>query len=311
MCLPNGKYNINFSFNEINEINLATLEKLTSFEIKNSNLYDNIGYINLPATIGCHIVDGKTINLIKNAKGCATYCSTVYQVTPEENWFQPIEIFNNSDEDWIGTYFHPLHLSYHWYLSNKRVVYNGIRTKLPFSNVGCGKSISLAALIQAPKKIGLYHLRILPVQEGHAWLDILGFQPTNIQIEVVSLTSARRFQANDCRLRHSVGNVASNYIESNGLKGFLVFGPYTYLSVGKWSISWFGEFSPGNSAIRADIACNKGSEVLSGISLIQKCDTVTLEIDVIKIITDAEFRLWLDSTSYVRFDAVELKPIMI
>ena len=66
----------------------------------------------------------------------------------------------------------PINISYHWidYQNMNPFVFDGLRT--PFSFPVKPRSIqSLQVRCQAPRKTGLFLLRLSLVQEQHAWFD--------------------------------------------------------------------------------------------------------------------------------------------
>jgi len=78
----------------------------------------------------------------------------------------------------------PVLLSYHWIDSlGKRVVYGGLRTRLPH-DISSGQSVNLIATVKAPPLPGKYTLRFTMVQEHVAWFDEKGAKPLDIPVTI-------------------------------------------------------------------------------------------------------------------------------
>lgn len=83
---------------------------------------------------------------------------------------------NCSDFPWSTTLGRFIYLSYHLRsVDGKYIVYNGIRT--PIKNAVLPGCLGISAInIEAPMKIGEYHLEVTLVHEGKAWLEELGLK---------------------------------------------------------------------------------------------------------------------------------------
>lgn len=76
----------------------------------------------------------------------------------------------------------PLLLAYHWMDAEDRVThFEGRRSGLPV-DVAPGQAVTAHLLVEAPRAAGPMRLKILPVQEGVAWLEEDG---TTIDVEIV------------------------------------------------------------------------------------------------------------------------------
>ncbi len=97
-----------------------------------------------------------------------------------------VEIFNNSDFNWLFHGLNPTYLSYHWQKeSGEMVVFEGLRS--PFSELSLHYQQSLITKIHliAPLEIGVYHLILTLVKENICWFEDNGFTTTKISITVV------------------------------------------------------------------------------------------------------------------------------
>ncbi len=118
-------------------------------------------------------------------------CSTpVHTLRVNEKVTLPVTVKNPGTEIWPATgdptEGYAVHLSYHWLdEAGTVVVLDGARTKLP-QDLAPGKSVSLAATIQAPVKTGNFTLRLTMVQEKVAWFDDKGAQLLDMPVTVTA-----------------------------------------------------------------------------------------------------------------------------
>jgi len=111
------------------------------------------------------------------------------QVNAGDSFLILAKLFNNSDQDWHTLDKFPLSLSYHWQtLAGETVIQDGLRTALPATQVAPGEQLDVRMHIKAPNKAGCYQLVVLPVQDGSAWFDKLGFVPSSHEITVAPQT---------------------------------------------------------------------------------------------------------------------------
>lgn len=68
--------------------------------------------------------------------------------------------------------------------SGELVVADGERTPLPY-NLSPGESVTLNAIVKAPKQPGKYKLILTMVQENVAWFNDQGANSSEIDIKVI------------------------------------------------------------------------------------------------------------------------------
>ena len=96
----------------------------------------------------------------------------------------PVTVTNRGNGVFPTTGANPVTLGYHWYDAQGRtVVYDGARTKLP-ADLAPGASVALAAQVIAPATGGTFTLKLDLVQEGVAWLSMMGVATGDRQVSV-------------------------------------------------------------------------------------------------------------------------------
>lgn len=311
-ALPEGSYDVGFSFCEnifSHSQELAYLEKMGSIQIKINRRPLSLGYVSLPIMITHHHCDQYIAHLPADRRGRIIIILPALIITTGEQWSQPVELCNESENCWYNLHFTPLQLTYRWLKENgDEEDVDGLITSLNFVRLAKGEIFHAELNVQAPELPGRYKLQVLPVQENVAWCDEFGFCIGEMELEVVSHSMHRHYAATDCRLIHQVGQRTPGAITSDGREGFLVFGPYTLLAEGNYSIHFRGHFSPNDSIVKMEVAYGSGSFILAEIVLAHKCDLVTLEFSVAKIISDAEFRVWVSADAYAELSEIFLEP---
>ncbi|WP_028325361.1 Wzt carbohydrate-binding domain-containing protein [Desulfatirhabdium butyrativorans] len=97
-----------------------------------------------------------------------------------------VNVYNQSDQDWIGDGNHPIYLSYHWRQSNGDVVeFDGLRTPISGRVIKAKRKTREQVIVEAPRDAGAYVLELSLVQEQVCWLEDRGFQPLCLNVEVV------------------------------------------------------------------------------------------------------------------------------
>jgi hypothetical protein len=187
--LPEGHYTAGFSLAEhlpesVRE--LAWRDVMCGFDVRNEREQRFAGYVYLPAEITLCPAGSGVEAVIVNAAGSMSVKAPVPPMRTGASSTIGVEISNRSEQAWVGNPFHPIYLSYHWLESSGNVsVYEGSRTALPQRGVGPGRSVETEAHIRAPQAPGVYQLVLTIVQEGIAWFESRGFQPAQLEVEVV------------------------------------------------------------------------------------------------------------------------------
>lgn len=311
-ALPEDGYDVGFAFAEItpdSSKQLAWFDKLTSFRISLVRQPMCAGHLSLPAVIGHRFLNDRVVRLASEGKGHMSFIDPVNQVLAGEQWQQPVHVANESPEDWVGVYSHPLNVSYHWLDSNRQIsIFDGIRNAFPNGMLRAGASTKAQIMVDAPKVPGVYTLQAMPIQESHAWFDSLGFTAGEMRVEVVGHRALRRYAADDGRLFSQVGQRVAGARTSNGQEGFLVYGPYTTLAAGPWKIRWLGQFDPKIGQIQADVVCNDGTICIGLTSLSAVATEISLDVVVSEDMSRVEFRMWLDPNAVASLHSIELIP---
>ena len=311
--LPERKYEVGFAFMEklpAEDKLLAWINNVAFFQISLSRELGGVGYSSLPAAINSWTVSTRVATLVEEGMGSVRFSAGVSQVVVGECWKMPIVIRNESNQDWLGTYFHPINVSYHWLSENGvAVLHEGLRSTLPNSQLGAAQKADVSLEVQAPERPARYRLQVLPVQELHAWLDEKGFVPGEAVIEVVPPRGRRLFKANDCRLRSHVGRLTDTGLFCESREGFLVFGPYVPLAAGCWHVVWRGEFNPAGGDIRVEAVSGGGVMIHGELTLeAGPVSEIVLKLPLTVDLEDAEFRLWIDAKATAELTEIELIP---
>jgi len=110
---------------------------------------------------------------------------SVLQVQPSEQFSVVVEISNEGINDWISEGTRPINISYHWIdAGGDKVIFDGIRTPLPFRTVRAGSVIRVHALVEAPNQIGDFVLELSLVQESVCWFEERGFNTCKICVHI-------------------------------------------------------------------------------------------------------------------------------
>lgn len=189
--LPEGEYTAGFAFTEClpsGNRELAWFDKLISFRVTIARPTPSVGYVHLPAGISYTQLSPTCVSKVNTATGYAklegeppSHLSVAQRLT------LPVILVNQSFQDWKSLYLHPINLSYHWFDDQGlRLVSEGERTPFPAEGLAISQSFTLSMLLLTPDKPGQYQLKIVPVQEMHAWFDDIGFTPLVLEIEVLA-----------------------------------------------------------------------------------------------------------------------------
>jgi len=94
-----------------------------------------------------------------------------------------LTVKNTGTDTWNKDGKEPVCISYHWKKANETVIYEGLRTFLPY-NVSPGDTINSEVLIKTPDQEGNYTLVIDLVKEGVTWFELQGANPLEKEVEI-------------------------------------------------------------------------------------------------------------------------------
>ena len=124
----------------------------------------------------------------------------------------------------------------------------------------------------------------------------------------------QRFWGSDKRLQTQVGKRFWQSIESEGIPGFLVYGPYISLAPGRYEVivrGWTG--LARNITATIDVTIEKGEHHLCKKTLGDEVGSTDLlaaiQFTLRKHCTDLEVRIWVDQGSTLSVSRVEIAPL--
>jgi hypothetical protein len=95
-----------------------------------------------------------------------------------------ITVKNIGTKTWNKNGKEPVCISYHWKNANGTVIYDGLRTFLPY-NVRPGGTVRSRTLIKTPDQEGNYMLIIDLVKEGVCWFEKEDVKPVEKEVEIL------------------------------------------------------------------------------------------------------------------------------
>lgn len=102
-----------------------------------------------------------------------------------------VEVSNDSGEDWVGSSFYPLNLSYHLLNADgEAVIFDGLRTPFPSNGLQAGERIQAEIAVATPVPPGRYKLVPTLVQEKVCWFEDIGLELFPVDIEIKEDTAA-------------------------------------------------------------------------------------------------------------------------
>lgn len=181
--------------------------------------------------------------------------------------------------------------------------------------VGYGAS-DLSETIQS--WLSLSALGTVPASTAIPWLS---WEESKIQlVDVVTKQAwvhhwvqrdALRFAASDYRLQSQVGRLVRSQIETTGIPGVLMHGPYVALAAGGYTVEVKGE---GRGRGRLDVCSNKGLDLHGGVDFEiagnDGIDASLARVDFVLVndVQDLEIRLVVGEESDFRLSCVEIHP---
>lgn len=315
--LPDGPYRLGIGVaakdNEKSE-EMAWFDRLLEFRIENrargscgvgcSDLPVEFAFRNVSPVPVCPINDGRgVIELI----GRLTVCLT------GEALNCPVELSNLSDQVWGGTMEAPLYLSYKWFdAQGTCVVADGLRSPLPIRQLLANQSVRVDMSIKAPDLPGQYRLRLLPLQETRFWFDDRGFTPLELDVDVRSEVVPIAMHGADVHFfstNHGIRRGAA--MVSAGNPGCLLYGPYWPLPAGKYQVLISGFATEITVDSYADVAYDRGRQVLAKDQLSQEGNGVlaVLDFDLNETVGDFEVRVMLGANEVISVDSIEIVAV--
>lgn len=188
--LPEGSYTAGFAVAEpklsgIREI--AWFDKMVDFTVNLSRPCACIGYCSMPVDF-CFVKTSDSIKgLIEDFSGSVEIKTSLTHVSVNEVFKIFCILKNTSNQLWVGLSTTPILLSYHWFnMAGDVIVFDGIRTAIPGSELQSGQIVTVEMTVVAPSSAGLFRLIVSPLQEGVCWFDVCGFTPCELNISVLS-----------------------------------------------------------------------------------------------------------------------------
>lgn len=195
-AFPEGEYSVGFGFAEktiVGNHKLAWFEELAFFRIRLDRNPNCVGYVSVPTAICAFTLGGEIVALPTVGIGHIQFNTESSQVFVGGKYQLSLVLYNESNQDWVGTVVHPLRLGARWLDDvGCTIVLDGFRAEVPGNKLVAGQSVEIELSIYAPDTPGQYTLKILPVSEFHAWFDLLGFTPGLRSIEVVGCPVSTR-----------------------------------------------------------------------------------------------------------------------
>lgn len=98
-----------------------------------------------------------------------------------------VQVSNNTDTKWKGSFFYPIYMSYHWLdVDGKVVIFEGERSLLPEKGIPERQTTIIPMMVVTPNKPGNYKLMLTILQENIRWFEEIEFEPCIIEVNVKS-----------------------------------------------------------------------------------------------------------------------------
>jgi glycosyltransferase involved in cell wall biosynthesis len=121
-----------------------------------------------------------------------------------------------------------------------------------------------------------------------------------------------RYFGSDSRLSTQVGKQHGLVIQTTGVEGYLLHGPYLELAAGQYQIKVYGQvLDSGTPSAYVDIAVQSGSQILQTNQLSASTQlSLIAEIGVFlkTAVTDLEVRIWVGKNSELTINRLEILP---
>jgi len=137
-----------------------------------------------------------------------------------------ISVKNTGTDTWNKDCKEPVRISYHWKQGNETVIYDGLRSVIPY-NINSGVTINTKVIIEAPDKEGNYTLVIDLVKEGVTWFEEQGARTFEKEIEV-----SRNLQEQKGKLEYRTDYPEINKL-NNLMKNTIISSATVFVNDGK------------------------------------------------------------------------------
>lgn len=206
-------------------------------------------------------------------------------------------------------------------LSNKKVEWRHILIAMSIS-IGTSVSMLVSGYFQASYSTNYSHYfeMIMPssltselllpnIYNNNSYMNYRKKRQGKYKENVEPIFGKVKIDADDIRLKTSVGYKQSGSIYSSKKTGYIVYGPYMHLPSGKYTVELFGDYTKESGKVVFDI--NSLDNILLSSNKLSNFKNKLFEevIVVNKDVTAVEFRLWVDSKAIVRFDHLVLTPL--
>jgi hypothetical protein len=190
---PAGSYTAGFAFAERNSERtkeLAWHHAICSFTVRHPQRSSSVGYANPAFSMTFYKTEkyneSRTISNPPN--GFVRAAVDKLTVAARSSIDMVVDVFNDSNQLWLGDAFRPVSLSYHWLTTQgERMFWDGERTPLPPQGIVPGQQTQLSMRVLAPEEPGQYQLQLSLVQERVGWFEQLStnFIANTVQVEVI------------------------------------------------------------------------------------------------------------------------------
>jgi hypothetical protein len=197
--LPVGEYTAGFAFTErlrVGETQLAWFGSLCHFRVSRTDESLFGAKVYLPTHISCIPTSlARESAVITDFRGGLAAACIPMTMAPGECAEITVLIANESEQDWMGDNFRPVHLACRWRVTQgQQSAFEGERIALPAGGVHAGHVVSTKVTLSAPALSATYELVISLVQEHVAWFDDAEtrFRPTRHAVVVQSGTNEEK-----------------------------------------------------------------------------------------------------------------------
>jgi O-antigen biosynthesis alpha-1,2-mannosyltransferase len=156
-------------------------------------------------------------------------------------------------------------------------------------------------------------------KDAEKWRATHGFAALSARLHAICTSLGRDaemyhrvFDGSSRQLRTQVGQITGRSLASTGVEGYLVFGLYLSLAVGRYRVVIKGSHHlPAGSTAHCDVCTTGGTEVLTRIDFVGNADAqiADLIIPLRRRCQDVEIRIAIDELAKFRIDEIEIRSI--
>jgi hypothetical protein len=310
--LPDGEYFVGFNFVEPGadgDRQIAWCPDLLTFHVTAPRAQISIGYCALQAAVRFRQTADEPSIVVQDGKGSIELLATLGEVAVMESFSVPLRVENESAQLWASSDVHRVHLSYHWCDAQGNIcVFEGVRTRV--DEMAAGASVRVQLNVTAPAVPGAYRLMIVPVQEGIAWFDELGFSPAFLNVAVVPAEGRRVYPGSDARFSSACGRRENFDMVGTGTAGVLLHGPNAALAMGNYVVTLEGNLDEAMARAWAEVSCENGTQVLAQIQLARFTvgqRVFSIPFELANAVNDLNLRLCVPTGALSRVQSVTLE----